>query len=136
MEEVSAQLKPIKDMLENVHDWQLSYWSNGSGRPLGFYQMRMKEDDRRNEQIKNDLKTQTDITSDIADYVRKEKEEKERWAKRWEFWLPIIKWAVPVLGTALLGTAAWIGAHALPVIGFLWQDYVKHHPEAEQINRK
>ena len=55
-QEVADQLKPFIDTLKGVRDWQYSFWSNGSGRPMGFFQMRMKEDDERNRQLKEDLK--------------------------------------------------------------------------------
>lgn len=128
MEEVSEQLKPFKDMLKAVHDWQYSFWSNGSNRPPGFFQMRMKQDDERNRQLKDDLKVQTEVSKEIADFIREEKFRKEQREKSWVFWLPIIKWGGTALGTGILAVLTWIGSQSLPFFRFLWEDYLRYHP--------
>ena len=54
---VTAHMKPWGEILKSVHDWQTGFWSNGSGKPLGFFQMRMKADDERrkhhHDQVRN-----------------------------------------------------------------------------------
>ena len=145
--EVAHQLAPFLEKLDKVLNWQLGFWSNGSkDRPPGFFQMRMKEDDLRNEQdaeekkqIKDDLKNQTDITSGLLSFIQDQKTLKEYKQKQWKRWKPIVVWAARGLGAALIALMCWIGPKVPKIIriGFiLYQDYLKYHPEASDQIKK
>jgi hypothetical protein len=131
-QEVTKQMKPFADQMKKVHDWQLGFWSNGSGRPPGFFQMRMKEDDERNQQVKEDLAKATAVAARLDDFVNEQRILREHRQARWRFWWPIIKWVGGGLGTTVLGLAVWACAHIAPVVRILWEDYLKYHPGVTQ----
>jgi hypothetical protein len=133
--EVASQLKPFLDTLTKVHDWQISFWSNGNkDLPKGFFQRRMEDDDIRNAQIKADLKKQTEVADELVDYVKQQKFIAEHREKRWKFWWPKIQWALGGLASVILALGAWLGPRAVHVGVILWQDYLKYHPAvSEQI---
>src|ERR1700733_3770207 len=54
MDIVSKELKPI-------HEWMLSFWSNGSGRPPGYFQMRVIADDERYKRLECETKEQSEV---------------------------------------------------------------------------
>lgn len=128
MEEVARQLKPFMDTLSKVHDWQLSFWSNGSGRPPGFFQSRMKEDDERNRQVKKDLADQNSKLEPVVAYIEDQRALKQHRDERWKFWWPKIQWAIGGFATGLLALTAWLGPHVAHVVDILWQDYERDHP--------
>jgi hypothetical protein len=130
--EVNQQLKPFAETLKAVHKWQLSFWSNGSNGPLGFFQMRMREDDERNAQIKDDLKKQNDIADRLDDYIKEQKTLKEHREQRWKTWGPIIKWAGGIMGTAIVGLATWLGPKIVKAANVLIDDYLQHHPSVTE----
>lgn len=100
MAEVAQQMQPVNELLTKMHDWQLSWWSNGSGRPPGFFQLRMAEDDKRNKIVEDFVKTaQTRQIESENDQKRKE--------RRWKFWWPIVKWVGSGIGAALLLFVTW-----------------------------
>jgi hypothetical protein len=123
--EVAEQLKPMAAKIDSMHDWQLGFWSNGSGKPEGFFQRRMREDDKRNAMIDNFVKTAEKRQIELEDRVLQRE-------KIWQFWKPILKWAGTGFGTAILGLVCWIGPKAAHVGFILWQDYMKSHPDAAQ----
>jgi len=132
MEEVSKQIGPL-------HEWQLAFWSNGSGRPLGYFQMRVKADDERFGRLADETKEQSEILRELkenmqvialekkVDLALKE-ERTKKLAKRW----PIIKWALGIIGTAALTLGGWTIHKVEPVLEILlkdfWSDYQKAHP--------
>lgn len=126
--EVAKQLKPFLDMLTRAHDWQLSFWSNGSDRPPGFFQSRMKEDDERNRQVKKDLADQNSKLEPIVAFINEQRILKEHRSRRWKFWWPKIQWALGGFATSLLALVAWLGPHVVHVVDILWQDYEHYHP--------
>ena len=125
MSEVVAQMKPFSDLLKAVHDWQVGFWSNGSGKPPGFFQMRMLEDDERNEMLVDFVKTaqRRQLESEMA---QKQKE------KQWAFWLPIAKWTLRGLGAGLIGIGCYVGPKVVKVGTILIQDYMLDHPSVTE----
>lgn len=128
MEEVAKQLKPFLDTLTRVHDWQLSFWSNGSGRPPGFFQSRMKDDDERNARVKKDLADQNSKLEPVVAYIEDQRALKQHRDERWKFWWPKIQWAIGGIATGLLALVAWLGPHVAHVVDILWRDYEHYHP--------
>lgn len=61
MIEVAKQIKPIADEVRAAREWQLSFWSNGSGRPPGYFQTRVKEDDARYTALATETAKQSDL---------------------------------------------------------------------------
>lgn len=130
--EISNQLKPL-------HEWQLSFWSNGSGRPLGFFQMRMREDDERyrllikyQEEQKQELMRQSEVADRMDDELKAQANDRTRKKERWDRWWPIAKWVGGGIGTLALGGATWLTIHAVPIAHILWEDYLHYHPSVTQ----
>ena len=128
MNEVSAQIKPL-------HDWMLSFWSNGSGRPPGFFQMRVKADDERYERLAAEQRKTVESLETVTDFVRtfntRQKEQEDRQKekeKRLAFWWPIAKWVLGGIVAAGLGLGSWAITRIEPVLKILWEDYIKAHP--------
>jgi hypothetical protein len=100
VEEVTRQVKPL-------HDWQLAFWSNGSDRPEGYFQMRVKADDLRYKQL----------IQSINDGRK--------------FWrMILLKIALPVLG-ATLGLVGWGVRESIPTLRILFEEYIRAHPAVE-----
>ena len=136
VEEVAKQMKPFVETLNKIHDWQLSFWSNGSGRPPGFFQGRMKQDDERNAQVKKDVADQNSKLEPVVAFINEQRILKEHRSRRWKFWWPKIQWALGGFATSLLALVAWLGPHVANVINILWQDYERYHPGlSEQIKK-
>ena len=123
--EVAAQMKPVMAEIAKVHDWQTGFWSNGSGKPPGFFQMRMAEDDKRNADVADFIKTAR------KRQIESENDQKRREA-RWNFWKPIIKKVCGALSAAILALGIWLGPKLVRVTIILWQDYLRSHPDAAQ----
>ena len=47
MARLEKQLDELHVMAREDREWRLSFWSNGSNRPLGFFQHRIQHDDAR-----------------------------------------------------------------------------------------
>jgi hypothetical protein len=143
---VTAHMKPWGEMLKSLHDWQIGFWSNGSGKPLGFFQMRMREDDARHkllldyqEKQTKELERQAVIADKLDDFikaeaVRKEEEEKHRKTveKRWSILWSVVKWGGPAVVTAFLALCAWLGPHLFRVTRILVEDYLHYHPSVTE----
>ena len=125
MDEVSRQIQPI-------HDWQLAFWSNGSGRPPGFFQTRIKADDERYGRLEKELARQGEIADVMDDFVKtsntRQKENEEHKRKR-EFRQKL--W-IPIAATIILGLVGWMYHLCAPVAKILWDDYLKSHPIASE----
>jgi hypothetical protein len=146
MAEIAAQLKPfakllddLKEVTGDLRDWQLGFWSNGVGKVPGFFQNRMKEDDKRRQeeddrhaQVKKDLKEQNDRLAPLVAYVEEHRILKEHRQARWEFWWPIIKWVGGGLGLCLLGLATYLGPKIVKAGTIIWDEYEKFHPGVTQ----
>lgn|ERR1700733_624315 len=133
MAEVSKQVQPL-------HDWQLAFWSNGSGRPPGFFQTRIKSDDERFGRLQAETKEQSEVLkrldTNLTEITLEKKIEaaaKERRAKRFAFWFPIVKWVVVGLTGAMITVGSWAFTKIEPVVKILWDDYLTAHPD---VNRK
>ena len=137
--EVTAQMKPVAEMLKAVHEWQLSFWSNGSGRPPGFFQSRMLADDVRNAQTKEELKAATSLAeaaaanaAKVAVYINKKQILEEHRAEQWKRVWAFVKWVGPSVGAAFLGLCVWLGPRIVKVGDILVQDYLKYHPAVSE----
>jgi hypothetical protein len=153
MAEVTRQMGPVQELLKKLHDWQLGFWSNGSkDRPKGFFQMRIESDDRRYQEMVDEVSKLTDHKASVDAFIvelrlarefreKREAEEKERQeiaeqkrVDRRNFW--VLKIGIPVV----LGILSLIGViikQAAPVVEILWKDYLKAHPAvSEQIKNK
>jgi len=144
--EVAAQLKPFAKMLDELkvitgelRDWQFGFWSNGSGRPPGFFQSRMKEDDKRRQeedtrhaQVKEDLREQNEKLAPLVAYIEEHRILKEHRDARWVRWWPVIKWVGGGIASCLLGLTIWLAPKVVKVGGILWDEYKKYHPEVTQ----
>ena len=126
--EIAAQLEPMHEDLKSVHEWQLAFWSNGSGRPEGFFQRRMREDDERNEVVLDFIRTeqQRQLESETRKKVAEEEEaaREARWKKR----APYVKWVAGILASLL---AVMISAGVVKMVNYgkIWLDeYLKSHP--------
>ena len=142
--EIKRQMEPTHSLLEDLknqgketHEWQLSFWSNGSGRVPGFFQRRMVDDDKWRAQMDTHKETVTQLVEDLqkAREFRelREQETKDRHKRYWSlFW----KISGPV-ATALLGLLTWGAAKAAPVVKILIDDYLKAHPQVtEQLKNR
>ena len=128
MAEVASQLKPFKDTLDALHEWQLAFWSNGSGRiEKGFFQRRMEEDDRRNAQIKEDLKTANDTIVPLVAYVTRQNVRQQLKDEFWRKYGPAIKWIGGTIGTAIVGLCLTYGIPAIKATWAIYQDYTQRH---------
>lgn len=132
MAEVTRQVQPMHDLLQSVKEWQLSFWSNGSGRPPGFFQNRMKEDDHWRAEITgkvedlNTHKATVDLFINELRLSRKFLEEKEMEAKeRRRFYL--LKVALPIV-LGILSIVGIIVKQAVPVVKIIWDNYLHSHP--------
>lgn len=139
MAEVTRQVKPFAEALQALHEWQLAFWSNGSGRVPGFFQRRMQEDDRRNKEIDlrhgeilQEVNKLTDHKQAVDAFIvelrlaREFRERRESEAKtRRNFW--ILKVGVPVV-VGVLGLLGVLARQAAPVVKILWDDYLHAHP--------
>jgi hypothetical protein len=121
MDEVSKQLKPI-------HEWQLSFWSNGSGRPPGFFQMRVKADDERYDRMALEQKKTVDSLGEVTDFVKNYRQRREERERRWKFWAPIMKRVLIGAATVLITLAGWAFSRIEPIVKILWEDYLRAHP--------
>jgi hypothetical protein len=137
--EVTAQMKPFAETLSAVHDWQLSFWSNGSGRVPGFFQMRMKEDDARNlkdadekAQIKADLSKTTAMAERMDKYIAEQNTLKQHRKERWEKWWPVVSWVGGGIGVAFLGLCTWLGPKLVRGADVIYEDYLKNHPAVSE----
>ena len=133
MEEVAKQMQPLQATLQKVHEWQLGWWSNGSkDRPPGFFQNRMKEDDRWRDEVRSQVDRLSANRAADAKFIlelrmaRKFREQREAEAKaRRNFW--IVKVGVPVL-VAILGLIGVAVKVSAPIIKVLVDDYLRAHP--------
>lgn len=139
MAEVAKQVKPL-------HDWMLAFWSNGSDRPPGFFQMRIKADDdrynrlaeaqaERNEVQKGQAGALKDLQEFVVYYKAKQKAEEDRkdaFHKRVRFWLPIVKWVGGGIFALLVIIGGWAVHRTAAVAKFLWEDYLHTHPVVTQ----
>ncbi len=139
MAEVARQLRPFQDAIDGlrdavtiIHDWQTGFWSNGSGRPPGFFQMRMREDDERNKLIKDDLQKKDEKLDPVVAYIEEQRILKEHRAQVWKVWGPILKWSGGLLCTGIVGVTTWAFPHLIRVGEVLWDDYLKDHPAVVQ----
>lgn len=132
MAEVAKQLEPMHTLLTSVKDWQLSFWSNGSGRPPGFFQTRMKEDDA----WRSDISTKVENLNNHKDVVdkfitelrlaREFRELREKEAKeRRRFYL--LKVALPIV-LAILSVIGIAVKQTVPVVKIIWENYLHSHP--------
>lgn len=71
MDEADRIVKP-------VHEWQLAFWSNGSGRPPGHFQSRCESDDRRYSRLEAETRKQSDILTKLDRYVTAEEIKEEQ----------------------------------------------------------
>jgi hypothetical protein len=134
-----ALLRSLGDSVSKVESWQLSFWSNGSGRPPGFFQTRMKQDDERFATLKQENEAQSALLEDVKTYmtesrtvrIEREKGEKERDERRKTYWALAWKIGAPI-ATSLLGLLTWAAAKALPVVKILWEDYLRAHPAVSE----
>ena len=142
MDEVTKQLGPtltllqkLSDTVNKSHDWQLSFWSNGNrDRPPGFFQTRMKDDDRRYLELVSDMTQLKDHKKQVETLItesraaRKMREEQEAKTRAWrQFWL--LKIGLPILLLLLSGIGVAV-KQSFPVVRILWKDYLRAHPLA------
>lgn len=122
MAEVTKQMKPLIAEVKELGKWQLGFWSNGSGLEEGFFQRRMKEDDKRNERVISyiDNAEKRQVESEVRQKVKE-----ERWARR----LPVIKWMAGILSALVIALAAWLGPQIVKVTRILIDDYLQSHPQ-------
>ncbi len=140
MSEVTKQLHPVLSIVQAVHEWQLSFWSNGSNKPPGFFQTRIKSDDQRYGQLIAEVEKLTDHKAAMDAFIielrltREMREKREEEAKeRRSFW--ILKVALPIT-LAILSTLGVVIAKTAPVANALWDDYLRTHPTvSQQINK-
>lgn len=132
-------LKEVSKQVQPLHDWQLAFWSNGSGRPPGYFQMRVDADDKRYKRLEEETVAQSEVLKrldtnmlDIASEKKAEVERKARRAARIAFWLPIVKWVAGGVLTAALALGGWAFSKVEPVIKILWEDYLEYHPAVKQ----
>lgn len=135
MAEVARQLVPFETALKALHEWQLSFWSNGTGRPPGFFQSRIKADDERYKKLEDETKEQSGILAKVHDFMvsqvaraeAREKAEKDR-ADRHKLYMSLLwKIGAPIAG-AILSLVGWGVSKAVPVIRILIDDYLRAHP--------
>jgi hypothetical protein len=142
MDEIDRQLKPTHSLLEELkkqgkenHEWMLGFWANGSLRPEGFFQSRIKADDLRYKRLEDETKDQSTTLETLKAFMIEqkltrvgrelaEKEKEERHARYFTF----AKWLLGVIGPVLLAAAGWLAHEASPVIKVLWEEYLKAHP--------
>jgi hypothetical protein len=137
MAEVTKQMGPVQDPLKKLHEWQLGFWSNGSkDRPKGFFQMRIEADDRRYQEMVDEVSKLSDHKASVDAFIielrlaREFREKREKEAKdRRNFW--ILKVGVPVI-VGILGLLGVAIKQAAPVIEILWKDYLKAHPAVSE----
>ena len=138
MEEITRQLQPtltlfgsFEKALKDLHEWQLGFWSNGSGRPPGQFQTRIKQDDERYHRLETETKGQSLILTEVRDFMigqveaRKAREEAEqKHAERVRKAVLVAKWAAG----AIFALLSWGAAKAIPVVKILVDDYLRAHP--------
>lgn len=139
MDEVAIQLKSFSETLEGVREWQLAFWSNGVGKVPGFFQTRMKEDDKRREeederhaQVKEDLKEQNEKLAPVVSYIEEQRILREHRKKRWEFWRPILWKVGGSVAGAFVALVIWAAPKVTHISIVLWEDYLKYHPEVTE----
>lgn len=132
MAEVSKQIQPL-------HDWMLAFWSNGSGRPPGFFQMRIKADDERYGRLERETEKQSEVLERLDENLKTiasdKKAETDRKAKRAEFiatWLPLARWVGAGIGGILIFLAGFAYQQISPVLKNLWDDYRHAHPIVQE----
>ena len=131
MEEITRQMEPTHTLLQTLKEWQLAFWSNGSGRPPGFFQSRIQHDDDRYGRLKTESEAQSVVLGDVKSYmieqravrVERERADTDRQKRHARYWM-IGKIAAGLLGTAL----AWGAKEAYPVVKILIEDYLHSHP--------
>ena len=132
VDEVKRQVEPTHTLLQKLSEWQLAFWSNGSGRPPGFFQSRIKEDDHRYKELDDKTDAQNVVLDDVKCFmieqravrVERERAEAERRKRHARYWT-----VAKVVATApVLGLAGWIVTKAIPVAKILIEDYLKAHP--------
>jgi hypothetical protein len=131
--EVTKHTQPLKD-------WMYAFWSNGDkSRPPGFFQSRIAADDLRFAHLQDETNKQTEILDKVDEFIKlsnarqfESEERQKRKEKRIAFWLPIAKWVLGGIGTALLAFIIWAAHAVVPVVKVLWEDYLKAHPVAQQ----
>lgn len=130
--EIASQIKPFSDMLKAMHDWQLGFWSNGSGQPEGFFQRRMREDDARNVKVMDFINT-AQIRQIEAETRKKIEEENELEAAKIRAVRDkrLAPWRKLAWGAASLVLAGALGL-TVRVIKIIAQDYLESHPRVTE----
>jgi hypothetical protein len=126
MDEVTRQVTPMQRLLQNVQEWQLSFWSNGSGKPPGFFQNRMKTDDDRFRALKEETENQSVLLEDMKAFMtemRTRRDERDRRDVRH-------RWLIGILVTIGLAIAGGIYSQFVPAIKAIMEDYYQRHPKA------
>ena len=131
VEEIKRQNEPMHDILRKLHEWQLSFWSNGSGRVPGFFQNRMKTDDDRYHALKEETSSQSILLEDVKTFmteirtIREErtKAEAERQKRHARYWT-----VAKVVGGLLVSALLWGAKETYPVVKILVDDYLRAHP--------
>lgn len=125
--EVASQLKPFKDQLTELHEWQLAFWQNGSGRVKGLFQRRIEEDDQHRQEVKDDLKKQNDTLVPLVAYVTRQNVRQEMRDEFWKTWGPAIKWTARGIGIGIVGLVLHYGPSAIKTGWAIYQDYMERH---------
>ncbi len=137
MAEVARQVEPMRGLLQQLHEWQLCFYSNGDKNiPKGFFQRCRLDDDRRHEEIVGEIKVLNDHKETVDKFItelrlaREFREKREEEAKeRRRFYL--LKVVVPIV-LALVSLTGLAIKQAVPVVHIIWENYVRSHPTVSQ----
>jgi hypothetical protein len=137
-------LKPIQDKLAGhdlvlakqdkalalAHEWQLSLFANGSGRPPGFFDVRVKADDAWRKEIREKLEKQEELGVHVeemrkllAAQLARSEEKKARNSK-------VAWWFAGVTGSVLSAALIFAGSQLYKVASIMWDSYRKVDPTA------
>jgi hypothetical protein len=118
-------IKPILDKLEKVERHGLSLYSNGSGGPPGYLENARQEDQEWKDKIEDQI-------NPILRYVSARQTIQEYKDKRWRKWKPwVFGIGAPIIVSLVIGAAA-MTPKFIKVVEFVWEDYLKAHPQVEE----
>jgi hypothetical protein len=119
----SDKIEPFRRELEGLGTRLRSLYSNGSGGPQGFLENARAQDLERWESLEDSIKP---VLRYVADRQVLDEAEKSALKKRTEqrkIWIPIA-------AAVILGLLTWIIPKLWSVGVFLWDDYLKAHPQS------
>ena len=142
MARLEKQLNELHVMAREDREWRLSFWSNGSNRPLGFFQHRIQHDNARYGKLAETMATVIEGQASNASHLKLLVDREMQAAGRRKGWLMWARYVILPIVLLVLSGIGWTIKEVAPVWMSVMEDYahvhefvhggnLKQHPAAE-----